>query len=121
LHCYLRAQRAVGSARTASVFGVAPFIGAAVAVALGAPWPHPIFALVAALMAVGLWLHATERHQHAHAHEALEHDHVHVHDDGHHEHRHDPMPAGAHAHPHRHEALAHLHEHAEDLHHRHVH
>ena len=36
---YLRAQALIGAARTASVFAAAPFVGSAVALALGAPWP----------------------------------------------------------------------------------
>jgi hypothetical protein len=31
----------VGAARTASVFAAAPFVGSAVALALGASWPAP--------------------------------------------------------------------------------
>ena len=121
LQLYLRAQRVVGTARTASVFATAPFVGVAVAVAMGTPWPGPAFALAAALVAAGIWLHATERHHHLHAHAALEHDHVHVHDDGHHQHIHDPMPIGPHAHRHRHEPISHRHEHSEDVHHHHRH
>ena len=121
LQLYLRAQRMVGAARTASVFAAAPFVGVAVAMLVGTPWPGPVVALSAALMAVGMWLHATERHQHAHAHPPTDHDHAHVHDDGHHGHRHDPMPVGPHSHPHHHEPVSHHHEHSEDVHHHHVH
>jgi drug/metabolite transporter (DMT)-like permease len=118
---YLRAQRLVGTARTASVFATAPFLGVAVAVAGGTPWPGPAFAVAAALMAVGLYLHATERHDHPHTHGALDHEHAHVHDDGHHGHGHDPMPRGPHSHPHHHEPLTHAHSHSEDAHHHHRH
>ena len=121
LQLYLRAQRTVGTARTASVFATAPFVGAAVAVALGTPWPGATFAVAAALMAAGVWLHATERHHHLHSHAALEHEHAHTHDDGHHGHRHDPMPAGPHSHRHRHDPVSHDHEHGEDAHHHHSH
>jgi drug/metabolite transporter (DMT)-like permease len=121
LQLYLRAQRMVGAARTASVFAAAPFVGVAVAILLGTPSPGGIVALSAALMAVGIGLHATERHRHAHAHRALDHEHVHVHDDGHHGHHHDPMPLGPHCHPHHHEPVTHHHEHSEDVHHHHVH
>jgi drug/metabolite transporter (DMT)-like permease len=121
LQLYLRAQRVVGSARTASVFAAAPFVGVAVAVAMGAPWPRPIFAVAAGLMAVGIWLHSTEHHHHVHSHTALDHDHAHVHDDGHHRHLHDPMPAGSHSHRHHHEPINHHHEHSEDAHHHHGH
>jgi drug/metabolite transporter (DMT)-like permease len=121
LQLYLRAQRVVGSARTASVFAAAPFVGVAVALMVGNPWPGAGVTLAAGLMAVGIWLHATEHHDHAHAHAPIDHDHAHVHDDGHHRHRHDPMPIGPHAHPHHHDPLSHHHEHSEDVHHHHVH
>ena len=121
LQLYLRAQRIVGAARTASVFAAAPFVGVAVAMMVGTPWPGAVVALSAGLMAVGMWLHATERHEHAHAHLAIDHDHAHVHDDGHHAHRHDPMPVGPHSHPHHHDPVSHHHEHSEDVHHHHVH
>jgi hypothetical protein len=42
------------------------------------------------LMAVGEWLHLTERHEHEHKHEPLTHTHSHVHDE-HHQHEHDPL------------------------------
>ncbi len=121
LQLYLRAQRLVGAARTASVFAVAPFAGVAMAFALGAAWPGAQLPIAALLIGAGLALHVTEHHGHRHRHQAITHDHPHRHDDGHHDHRHDPMPAGAHSHPHDHDALTHDHEHAEDLHHRHSH
>ena len=116
---YLRAQALVGAARTASVFAAAPFVGSAVALALGAPWPGVAIALAAALMLAGVWLHASERHGHRHRHEPMHHEHVHTHDDGHHTHIHDPMPAGPHSHVHEHDPVTHEHEHSEDIHHRH--
>jgi drug/metabolite transporter (DMT)-like permease len=121
LQLYLRAQRLVGAARTASVFAAGPFVGAALALVAGAPWPGLRFVVAAALMIAGVWLHVSERHAHAHEHEAVEHEHMHTHDDLHHDHAHDPMPLGAHSHVHRHDAVAHAHEHGEDLHHRHRH
>jgi drug/metabolite transporter (DMT)-like permease len=121
LQLYLRAQRLVGAARTASVFAAAPFVGVAVAMMVGTPWPGAVVAPSAALMAVGIWLHATERHAHAHAHPSIDHNHTHVHDDGHHGHLHDPMPIGPHAHPHHHDPVSHHHEHSEDVHHHHGH
>src|SRR5450631_4239919 len=121
LQLYLRAQRSVGAARTASVFAAAPFVGVAVAIMVGNPWPGAAVALSAGLMAVGMWLHATEHHAHGHAHAPIDHDHAHVHDDGHHGHRHDPMPLGSHAHPHHHDPVSHHHEHSEDVHHHHGH
>ena len=121
LQLYLRAQRIVGTARTASVFATAPFVGVAVAVAMGTPWPGTIFIVAAGLMAVGIWLHSTERHDHVHIHAPLDHDHAHVHDDGHHGHLHDTMPIGPHSHRHHHEPITHDHEHGEDVHHHHGH
>ncbi len=120
LRLYLRAQRVLGSARTGSVFAVAPFLGALVARALGEP--VGVGTVVGgALMAVGVYLHLTESHDHAHEHPALTHDHPHRHDDGHHDdHAHADLPPGAvHAHEHRHEPRAHEHAHGEDVHHRH--
>jgi drug/metabolite transporter (DMT)-like permease len=121
LHLYLRAQRLVGAARTASVFAAAPFFGAVIALALGATAPGPRLAVAAALIAAGVWLHVTERHSHQHTHAMVEHEHLHTHDDGHHVHQHYSPPRGPHSHSHRHDPVEHEHEHGEDLHHRHDH
>jgi drug/metabolite transporter (DMT)-like permease len=121
LQLYLRAQSLVGAARTASVFAAGPFVGAAVALSVGAPWPGPRFLAAAALMLAGVWLHLSERHAHRHTHEPVEHEHMHTHDDLHHDHAHDERPSGPHSHRHRHEPTTHAHEHGEDLHHRHRH
>jgi drug/metabolite transporter (DMT)-like permease len=120
LRLYLKAQRALGAGRTASVFASAPFCGALLAWALGEP--AGIYAVAAgAIMIVGLVLHVTERHEHRHAHEPIEHEHAHRHDDGHHTHAHDPMPEGEHTHVHRHGEMEHTHPHVPDLHHGHRH
>jgi len=121
LQLYLRAQRLVGAARTASIFATAPFVGVAVAFLTGAPHLTAAFPIAAVLIGAGVLLHLSERHQHRHHHEPLEHEHLHRHDDGHHDHVHQPMPAGAHSHAHRHAPLDHSHAHSEDLHHRHAH
>lgn len=121
LRFYLLAQREFGAARTGSVFAFAPFIGAALAFALGdrsAGWG---MALGGLLMLAGVALHLAETHDHEHEHEALEHEHAHRHDDGHHDHHHDVMPEGAHSHPHRHEPVRHSHAHVPDVHHGHDH
>jgi drug/metabolite transporter (DMT)-like permease len=127
LRFYLLAQRAFGAARTGSVFAFAPFIGAALALALGdrsMGWP---LLLGAGLMLSGVVLHLMESHQHTHEHEALDHEHAHRHDDGHHEHQHQhehhhgPMPAGEHSHRHHHAPLRHAHAHVPDAHHLHRH
>lgn len=121
LQLYLRAQRALGVARTGSLFALAPFVGAGIAFAGGDRSGAHFIALSGALFAAGVYLHVTEAHRHRHRHEALEHDHTHTHDDGHHLHVHDPPVAGSHSHPHCHDALEHEHPHGTDLHHRHSH
>jgi drug/metabolite transporter (DMT)-like permease len=121
LRFYIRAQREIGAGRTASIFAVAPFLGAAVAVAIGQQAGGPLLLLPAVLFAAGVYLHVTEKHAHFHVHEPIEHEHAHRHDDGHHQHTHDPPVAGEHSHPHRHEAETHEHPHAPDVHHQHRH
>ncbi len=121
LRFYLLAQRAFGAARTGSVFAFAPFIGAALAVALGDRSFSGLMVLGSVLMLAGVLLHVAESHGHEHQHDALEHEHAHHHDDGHHLHTHSPMPRGAHSHPHRHEPLRHTHAHVPDAHHLHRH
>jgi len=121
LRFYLLAQRAFGAARTGSVFAFAPFIGAALALALGDRSASGLMALGSVLMLAGVVLHLAESHGHEHAHEALEHEHAHRHDDGHHEHRHEAMPEGSHSHRHRHEPTRHVHPHVPDAHHGHHH
>ena len=121
LRFYLLAQRAFGAARTGSVFAFAPFIGAAIAIALGDRSGTWVMTVGGLLMVLGVVLHLAESHGHEHAHERLEHEHAHRHDDGHHNHTHDPMPVGAHSHPHVHEPMVHAHPHVPDAHHRHEH
>lgn len=119
LRLYLLAQRRIGSARTASVFGTAPLVGAALAWVLGERDAGWMTAAGAALVLSGLWLHAGEPHAHRHVHEAIRHEHAHRHDDGHHDHAHDPAVVGEHTHAHDHPRLEHDHAHAPDLHHDH--
>ena len=120
LRLYILAQRRIGAARTASVFGAAPFLAAWAAVLLGQPLT--VGALLAAVpMALGLLLHVSERHSHRHVHEAMVHEHSHTHDDGHHTHTHHPPVVGVHSHIHSHDPLEHEHEHMPDAHHAHRH
>jgi drug/metabolite transporter (DMT)-like permease len=121
LRFYLLAQRAFGAARTGSVFAFAPFIGAALAVAMGDRSLSWGVALGGAAMLAGVALHLTESHGHEHMHEAMEHEHAHTHDDGHHDHWHDSIPEGPHSHFHRHEPRRHTHPHVPDAHHTHPH
>lgn len=120
LALFVEGLRHLGAARAGAYFSTAPFVGAAIAVIV---LDEPVtLRLIAAgiLMAVGLWLHLSERHEHAHLHEAVEHDHAHRHDD-HHQHSHGEAVDGEHSHSHRHEAIRHGHPHTPDSHHRHVH
>lgn len=113
--------RHLGTARTGAYFSVAPFFGAVLALLMGEPITLPLL-VAGACMAVGIWLHLTERHAHQHTHEEIEHDHPHLHDAHHlHEHDHFVAPGTRHSHPHRHHALTHIHGHFPDAHHRHKH
>jgi drug/metabolite transporter (DMT)-like permease len=118
---YLLAQRTFGVARTASVFGVAPFIGAVAAMAAGDDRLTLASGAALLLMAAGVWLHVNERHAHDHRHEAIDHEHPHRHDDLHHDHVHETPVTGEHSHAHRHHALVHNHAHAPDREHQHAH
>jgi drug/metabolite transporter (DMT)-like permease len=122
LALFIVALRDLGTARTAAYFSVAPFFGAALALLLVHEMPGAAFWAAAALMALGVWLHISERHGHAHAHEPMAHEHEHVHDE-HHRHEHAAGWDGKepHTHPHRHGAVSHSHPHHPDLHHRHRH
>ncbi|HTV49757.1 MAG TPA: DMT family transporter [Steroidobacteraceae bacterium] len=119
---FMLALRNVGTARTAAYFSLAPFIGAGLAIPLlGEPLSWGL-CLAAALMALGLWAHLTERHEHEHEHEPTVHEHAHVHDE-HHQHAHAGHdPSGEpHSHVHAHARLLHAHPHFPDIHHRHGH
>ena len=119
---FVLALRHLGAARAAAYFSSAPFVGAAVSLAVFSERPTPLFLAGTALMAGGVWLHVTERHEHEHGHEAMEHEHRHEHDE-HHQHAHTPEdpPGEPHSHRHRHEPLVHTHPHYPDIHHRHRH
>jgi drug/metabolite transporter (DMT)-like permease len=121
LTLFVVALRGLGAARTGAYFSLAPFLGAALALAFGAPFTLALV-LAAMLMATGVWLHVSEQHAHAHSHSAMAHEHMHVHDE-HHRHRHAPGQGEEepHAHAHTHEALRHAHAHYPDAHHRHEH
>ena len=122
LAMFVLALRAIGTARTGAYFATAPFIGAMAAFAvLGEP-PTWQLGFAGLLMALGLWLHLTERHEHEHEHAPTTHDHRHSHD-VHHRHAHGPDdPKGEpHAHRHVHTRLRHIHHHFPEPHHAHEH
>jgi len=121
LRFFLLAQGVFGAVRTGSVFAFAPFIGAALAVALGDRSISPLMAIGSVLMLADVVLHLAQSHGHQHVHQELEHEHAHRHDDGHQSHVHDQTPTSEHSHRHRHAPLRHRHAHVPDAHHGHRH
>ena len=119
---FVVALRHLGTARTGAYFSVAPFFGALLALALLDEPASASFIAGGVLMAAGVWLHLTERHEHEHEHEPIEHEHPHVHDE-HHQHPHKFAWDGKEPHTHRHEhiPLRHKHPHYPDIHHQHRH
>lgn len=119
---FVLALRHLGTARTSAYFSTAPFLGAALALVMFAEHGSLALLLAGGLMAIGVWLHASERHDHAHTHVTFSHNHRHHHD-VHHQHTHDFKWDGhePHTHPHAHESLSHSHPHYPDTHHRHRH
>lgn len=121
---FVLALRGLGSARTGAYFSTAPFIGAALALSLLGETATPAFWLAGGFMALGVWLHLTERHEHLHTHEPLTHAHRHSHDAHHqHLHQHDLAWDGKtpHTHWHTHATVTHQHRHFPDIHHQHPH
>jgi len=112
--------RHLGTARTGAYFSIAPFCGAVLAIPLLGEEVSARFAVAATLMATGVWLHLTERHEHEHLHEAKAHEHEHNHE-CHHQHEHDEVSQSVtnHNHRHCHAPLTHVHNHFPDTHHRH--
>src|SRR5512140_2564902 len=117
--------RELGTARTGAYFSVAPFFGAVLAILLLGEPVSAALLLAGALMALGVALHLSERHEHRHLHEPLTHRHEHEHGTGdpHHDHLHEPpvAPGTRHSHEHRHDPMVHTHPHFPDAHHRHGH
>jgi hypothetical protein len=101
-------------------FSTAPFLGAIAAVTLlGEPVTVQLV-VAGTLMAFGVWLHLTERHEHEHL--PTEHAHAHVHDEHHrHAHRQSDPPGEPHANEHSHGGTRHTHPHMPDMHHTHRH
>ena len=119
---FVVALRHIGTARTGAYFSLAPFFGGLVAVLLLREAVTVQIVAAGSLMALGVWLHLTERHEHEHGHEETAHEHRHVHDE-HHQHSHDGSepPGEPHSHWHVHTQLRHSHAHFPDIHHRHEH
>jgi drug/metabolite transporter (DMT)-like permease len=112
--------RHLGTARTGAYYSVAPFFGAVLSIAFLHEHISAKLLAAGALMALGLWIHLTEKHIHTHVHEAMDHEHEHTHDAHHqHEHPYPVAPGTVHSHPHHHEPMTHTHEHYPDAHHQH--
>ncbi len=119
---FVLALRHLGTARTSAYFATAPLLGAIAAIiTLGEPVTVQLLA-AGAVMAVGVWLHLTERHEHEHIHEPMAHSHPHVHNE-HHQHKHSGSepPGEPHTHLHEHGRIKHTHPHVPDMHHVHGH
>ena len=122
LALFVVALRHLGTARTGAYFSTSPFLGSLAAIViLGEPVTAQLI-IAGSFMALGVWLHLTERHEHEHVHEPMAHAHPHVHDE-HHQHIHGPSdPLGdSHTHFHQHARLRHSHAHVPDMHHVHQH
>ncbi len=120
---FVSALRQLGTARTGAYFSVAPFFGSIIAVPLLGETVGGRLLIAGTLMALGLWLHLTERHEHEHFHEVLTHEHVHSSDCLHHQHEYEETDVAMknHHHRHGHAPLTHVHDHFPDTHHRHEH
>lgn len=120
LALFVMALRHLGTARTGAYFSLTPFFGAAISLLVLREAIGPALICAGILMAVGVWLHLSERHDHEHHHERLAHSHRHVHDE-HHRHSHQAGVADVepHTHEHGHGDMIHKHPHYPDMHHRH--
>ena len=118
---FIGSLRRLGAFRTAALFGLAPFVGAAVSLPVLGETLSWTLGPAAALMAAGVFLLIGEIHAHAHVHRPLTHEHPHLHGDLHHDHRHPGIPEEPHSHVHDHPETEHTHDHWPDIQHRHEH
>lgn len=120
---FIEGLRGLGAFRAGALFGLAPFVGAVVAIAFLGDRLGPATVAAGLLMAAGAALILREKHVHLHHHDRIVHSHAHGHADGHHQHAHGSAPAGRgrHVHEHIHPATDHTHGHWPDSGHRHRH
>lgn len=118
---FIRALRDLGAFRTGALFSLGPFLGAVGAFGILGERPGWTAVPAGALMILGVFLIAGEKHGHRHRHERLTHSHPHTHGDLHHLHSHGGDVREPHRHEHRHEDIEHIHGHWPDVHHRHGH
>ena len=74
---FIKSLSGLGSARTAALFGLAPFIGAILSLIIFRDWTSWTIFPAGGLMAFGAWLLLTERHSHLHSHHGIYHIHSH--------------------------------------------
>lgn len=122
LSLYIKSLRYLGTARSGAYFSTAPFAGALLSVYF---LHEPItvnLSVAGLLMALGVWLHLTEKHEHEHFHPGEKHEHIHTHDEHHaHEHIPEDLIGEPHSHLHVHHETTHTHPHFPDIDHRHDH
>ncbi|MDR3259488.1 MAG: DMT family transporter [Fusobacteriaceae bacterium] len=121
IYLYIYAQRNLGAARTSAYYAIAPFIGSGLSFVIFKEIPTISYMVALAIMIVGVYFIAFEKHEHLHIHEKLKHEHRHNHNDGHHNHIHEIPIVGEHNHLHVHNLLKHRHQHMPDIHHSHEH
>jgi len=124
IYLFILAMRNLGSARTSTLFGIAPFVGAILSISLLNEKPGLYFWISLPIILTGAFLMLSENHSHAHMHHELDHDHRHTHPDEHHHHQHSTESdsnGSSHSHWHKHEDVVHAHGHTPDIHHRHNH
>ncbi|UWG98462.1 EamA family transporter [Dehalobacter sp. DCM] len=121
---FIQGMRELGSARTSALYGIAPFLGAVLSIALYREVPEIQFIVAMPVMILGAILLLKEDHVHWHRHHYTEHEHRHCHSDGHHTHSHQgdtKLEKNYHSHVHQHEETEHWHGHTPNIHHRHSH
>jgi drug/metabolite transporter (DMT)-like permease len=74
---FIKSLSGLGAARTAALFGLAPFIGAIISLIIFRDWASWTIFPAGGLMALGAWLLLTERHSHLHSHQGISHIHAH--------------------------------------------
>jgi drug/metabolite transporter (DMT)-like permease len=117
---FVYALRNLGTSRTSTYFGAAPFIGTIVSVILLNEAITIQLSVAMFLMLSGIALILKEYHEHEHLHEELYHEHRHIHDE-HHNHEHEGACFEPHCHEHEHGLSVHSHAHVPDIHHYHGH
>lgn len=121
IYLYIKAQRELGAARTSAYYAVAPFIGVILSIIIFNENITLSFIMALAIMILGAYFAAVEKHNHSHIHNEITHEHRHSHSDNHHNHIHNYKVSGEHSHVHTHEKIEHNHKHTPDMHHIHSH